>query len=125
MYMEPQNRCQMDGGWDGQGVPLGNFLGFNHQLLAPRVDHGPTHLLFPFLVTMATKHLSRMLHKNRAFGNHNPISAPLQMLSQTPNILSNGIGGIFRFWVILVHKKSDVQFGAKAPRYNHIVGVTL
>lgn len=45
MHMEPQNRCQMD----GQGVPLGNFLGFNHQLLATRVDHGPTHLLTPSL----------------------------------------------------------------------------
>lgn len=32
------------GGWYG-GVPLGNFLGFNHQLLARQVDHGPTHLL--------------------------------------------------------------------------------
>lgn len=101
---------------DVQGVPLGNFLGFNHQLLATRVDHGPTHLLFPFLVTIATKNSKNAAQKQGVWQlqPHLCASADVEPDSKHPVKWSRRD---FPFLGDFGTQKSDVQFGAKAPRY--------
>ena len=66
------------------------------------------HFLLPWLPSTSQECRTKTVD-----GNHNPIPAPLQMLSQTPDILSNGINGKFHFWVILVHKNLMVSLGPK------------
>ncbi len=65
------------------------------------------HFLLPWLPSTSQECCTKTVD-----GNHNPIPAPLQRLSQTPDILSNGISGKFHFWVILVHKNL-VSLGPK------------